>query len=302
MRSSWVIPLSFLSLPLHYSALSASGNLAPSSLGGTGIPLTDKRIWWGDYAMSEGEALQWLIGPFRLQVERRALEWRVAHRQEGDVEADALEVAHPMGRDQMDESASLARYVFSHTSERLRLAPMLADRPVVTRPLQPFHILPGETVTIYVSSPVWLRMDVGEANRSLLETPLQRPSDTWFGPSTQLGQLCYASQTHCRLYLDEMPIRPHRAVTPVCIRNRARNTLVLERLNLPVDYLALYGTPDGLLWTQGLTMHRESDLDLASVDIDKRPPEQAAGQPLLAPPRQRADRGVLTWALSALFG
>ena len=52
---------------------------------------------------------------------------------------------------------------------------------------------------IYVSTPLWVRVDVHDPPQFLQEIPVIRPSDTWFGPSTREGELGYAGRTHGRL-------------------------------------------------------------------------------------------------------
>ena len=171
---------------------------------------------------------------------------------------------------------------------------------MVSRPLKPVHIPPGQEITFFVSSPLWLRLELPEGNSLLEEFPIRRPSDTWFGPSTQVGELCYASETNCLLSLDELPARPHRAFTPVVISNKGDDMMLLERLNLPVPYLSLYEA-DGRLWTQTVNMSREQELGLATVDMATGPPPQAKGAQPLRGPRRALEKNVLTWALSALF-
>lgn len=102
----------------------------------------------------------------------------------------------------------------------LKLVPIMADRLVVSRPKSPFRILPGQHATLFVSTPAWVRIALGNG-KALAELPLFRPSDTWFGPSTLVGELGYAARTHCRLDVCDVPFRPHRAVTPLRVENRS---------------------------------------------------------------------------------
>jgi len=84
----------------------------------------------------------------------------------------------------------------------------------IARPLTPFNLVVDEKVRPHVSSPLWPELAAESANMVLPELAIQRPSDTSFGPSTREGELCCASATHCRLNIDELPQRPHRAITP----------------------------------------------------------------------------------------
>jgi hypothetical protein len=182
----------------------------------------------------------------------------------------------------------------------LRLLPRLPDRPVVSRPDTPFYVLAGEEIRLFVSSPVWVHVLSGE--RELLEIPIYRPSDTWFGPSTREGEVCYASWTSGRTELAELPRRPHRAVATVRVENHTEKSVLVERLNIPVPYLALYAAADGSLWTQGVTLRMVEDGATAEIHIAKEGPPEAPGATRLADPREDADRNLLVRALSALIG
>lgn len=256
-------------------------------------------VWWGRHAVAEGRCARWQVGPLTIWVQRLAIEWRIAFaRASSKLPQSAVAVATATA---CLPEENLAQYVFHHSPEALRILPALADRPVVTRPVTPVHVLPGEEATVFVSTPLWLRIDVGEPWRRLLELAIERPSDTWFGPSTQQGELCYAVDTRCHLYRQEVAARPDRAITPVVIRNQGDDPMLVERLNLPVLYLALFEARNGNLWTQSVVMKREREKGLASVDIGRGPPPQEHNATLVAEPRRHLEKNVLNWAFNALF-
>ena len=132
--------------------------------------------------------------------------------------------------------------------------------------------------------------------------PIYRPSDTWFGPSTREGELCYGSQTNCLLHLDELPFRPHRAITPVMVKNKAETALLIERMSLPVNYLSLFHASSGQLWTQTITMERREEENVATLQLAKGLPSQAGRAMPVCGPRLKSDKRVLMRALTALFG
>ena len=172
---------------------------------------------------------------------------------------------------------------------------------MVTRPVVPFHLCAGEEATVYVSLPVWIRLEAGPHKLMLKEIAIQRLSDTWFGPSTLEGELCYASATYCHQELHEVPIYAYRAITPVLIQNRTKETLVMERLSLPADYLAVYGTPDNNLWTSRVSVNWEHGNTVA-VKIEAQPPLEAGQAQLLCVPRHEPDKGGVIRAVASLFG
>lgn len=257
--------------------------------------------WWGEFAIAQQQALRWRIGPLDLSIGCTPHEWRIAYMRDGGTDENQVSWdVSPAALPPLD-SPNLERHAFPVPHGRIRIEPALADRPLVTRPLVPLHIPSGLDATIYVSSPVWVRIATLDPERPLQETATQRASDTWFGPSTREGELCYAGRTHARLSLDELSLRPHRVVTPVTIHNRGRSALLLDRLSLPVPMLSIYASAGGMLWTEALSLAHEENEPLSQVTIGTGAAPQAAKPLLLAGPREQTERNVLVRAFSALF-
>lgn len=267
--------------------------------------------WWNTYTLDVHHGGRWQIGPSTLWLFHGPNEWRVMHRQSGTslddhstarVGIPAGEWADAVDADIADED--IVRFSFLHDDPHVTLRPALADRSVVTRPEHALHVPSGENVTLYVSTPLWIRIELGQAAKAIHEVPSHRPSDTWFGPSTREGELCYAARTTGRLRLEDLPLRPHRAVTPLHIHNRASDTLLLERVQIPTQHLALYESPDHGLWTQAITLHREEGREGADVRIEPGPPRNLPTIGQRAEPRQVPKTNMVTStfkALGALF-
>ncbi len=259
--------------------------------------------WWGEFTLAEGEAGCWTIGPTRVRVEHHAREWRIAYRNGGDPQdlTSRVELALALGIE--EEGAQVARYSFAATDARVAVQPLLADRPVVSHPEIPLFVPPQQSITLYVSSPLWLQVSVGTPSTLLREMAIVRPSDTWSGPLTRNGGLCYASSTMARTSLEAFPFSPLRAVTPIRITNRSEGMVAVERLNLPVPYLALYQAADGTLWTQAVELEQQgADKGLVLEQLGTAAPTEAVGAVRLAEPRSKADRGLLGKAFGSLFG
>lgn len=254
--------------------------------------------WWREESFETGEVRSWRIGPLWLTVQRTAQEWKLAHRWTEWEDADpGWEIVS--GGDFPEEGWDLTRFVFFATGSSLTLAPALADRPVVTSPRVPLFVLPGEKATLFVSTPLWLQVK-GEG-QVLLEVPVRRASDTWFGPSTREGELCYSTKTRAAVSVGNLDLLARRAVTPVQLMNRGLTPLRLERLKLPVPLLSLFGTDDGTLWTETVQMNREESSETATIDVRKGPPGTATGADLLAAPRQQVDENPVMQVFST-FG
>jgi hypothetical protein len=115
------------------------------------------------------------------------------------------------------------------------------------------------------------------------------------------GELCYASRTYARLSLENIPTRSHRAVTKLSVHNQADSQLSVERLNLPVPYLSLFESRDGLLWTQAVTMIRTRDTGMAAFRVEKDPPAEAKDARPLSGPRLQPEQTMIIRAFGTFF-
>lgn len=259
--------------------------------------------WWGTFRLDQGQTARWQIGPLKLAIKRRPYEWQIAHEQDMSLDPDTGIWDWDPAAPDLDELnyAHTARFVFDQTHELLTVTPLLADRPMVTRPVQPLYVPADETTTIFVSSPLWVNLQVEDPPKKLHEIPIIRPSDTWFGPSTMEGELTYASRTNARLNLENIPIRSHRTITQILIQNRADSQLSIERLSLPVPYLSLFETEDGLLWTQAVTLERTRKTGLAAFQIETGPLAPAQSAKLISGPRQQPEQNMVIRAFGTIF-
>ncbi len=261
--------------------------------------------------------MQITAGPIVVWVERRRNDWRVfSAASEGDEDHVARPV--PGSADDLPDSDPLVRFCFADAPGRLVVSVAQADRPVVVRPATPLSISPSERVTLYVSTPVWMVLAVERAvprrrngrgpetpqdeTQQLIELPLERPSDTWFGPNTRMGELCYATRTSGHLQRDAVPHRAHLAITPVTIENKATDPLQVERLLVPIPQLGVYVDTGGALWTNAVRLSRESNGDLAAVRLETGVPMAARGaSERLAKPRTVAPASSMVRAFSRLL-
>lgn len=277
----------------------------------------DYEPWWGPFTLDPQTGGEWHVGPLTLWIYRSSRDWRIVHRPSTDpVTADPMaqrsDVTLPVAEEEMtvvletdDDTMKTSRFSTRDTDEEIVLQPALADRPVVARPEHPLYVLPDETVTLYLSTPLWVRIELAKSERLLQEVPSHRMSDTWFGSSTREGELCYATRTAGRVHRDRLPVRMHRALTPLRIRNTASDQLALERVQLPAPHLALYTTPEDVLWTQAVTMTRSEGMAGADVKIKPGPPSDVDEAELAQEPRLPDKKGLFTSTFSAfgaLFG
>jgi hypothetical protein len=173
---------------------------------------------------------------------------------------------------------------------------------VIVNPLRPFAVPAGQEVVIYVGTPLWISLEVAPPRMALMEAPLRLPNTTWFGGDTRQGELCYASRTHANLRLENVRHWPHRAVSPVRIRNRAGGLLDLRKLRLPMPNLSLFADGAGRLWTQTVVLERDEDGDYAALRLESHPATEAGEMEPVGGPREVAEKRVLVRAFGRIFG
>lgn len=255
---------------------------------------SQRSSWWGDFEIPLDEGRAWRVGPARFWIERRTGEWSLRHETAGDPFDDALEVAVPAPISDLAElTGPVHRFADgSSTPVALRLRPRLADRDVISRPEKPFSVLPESEVTVHMGSSVWAAIERLPGARAVTEFPLLRPSDTWFGPDSRTGQLCYASRTRCRMAREDIRALPHRAVTTVTIRNPRSTPLRVERISLPAPTLELWTDGSGALHTSSIVYTcAGDDEDRAELETVGAPPDGATTQ--VAEPRHTARSGLV---------
>ncbi len=264
-------------------------------------PKTTPDHWWGQYQFVLNQTGNWQIGASSLAITRLKTEWQIQHLERALAEEEQNGWSAELPGSRLDDDATVRRHLFQNTSSKLELQPALADRPVVSRPVTPVHLSPGAKVTIFVSSPLWIVVSTTKPQVVLLDTPNQRPSDTWFGPSTWEGELCYAVRTRARLSLEEIQLRSYRAVTGIDIHNKGEKIMMLERLKLPVRHLVLYADVEGMLWTSDVTVVTEETMASAELRVDRGPPRHANAAKLVTKPRDRFESHVVQRALHTIF-
>lgn len=263
--------------------------------------LTRAIVWNRSYPIADGKPSFWQIGPLQLWSCRLTGELRLASNREEDSIDETLIIEVPSDRCEPPEGAKVRRISFQQPPDSLELVPALADRPLVVGAEDLLIIPPQEETTLFVSTPLWVRVVAGGASAALLDQPTHRPSDTWFGPSTMTGELCYATRTCMQMNLEKLPARPGRAISVVQVKNQAKSDLKLEKLRLPALEMSTYVTEDGHFWTDSVTLERQEDGESATARLSKGPPWQAPYAKLAAEPRSASSGGLLTRAFGSLL-
>ena len=258
-----------------------------------------KSRWWGDYEVGKNKTLRWQIGPKILWISRGDKEWKVTCKEAHDPLDNRLIVAETTNTPDGDD-IDVWRFAVQSESNAVRLVPALPDRSLIVKTTKPIFVPSMEETILFVSIPLWFRIYIGGGSTELMDSAIVRPSDTWFGPNTMTGDLCYASQTSFRLHIENLTLRPHRSIAAVRIRNNSILKLHIERLRIPVNNLSLFVSENGHLWTEALTLERVEDTDRANVQLDKKP-ILIKESTLVTQPRTKISKGFLLDAFGGLL-
>jgi len=234
------------------------------------------RQWWGTYQVEDGQSRFWRIGNVVICVDRVTSEWHIASCPVGKIgdvpDSDTSDTDEAGNKFQIPfDRLNFKTFTF-HTQAEIELKPILANRPLASKLERPLYIPGGEDILLYVSSPVWVRVQTGKGKIILDEIPTFVLSDTWFGPNTREGELCYAGHTHCSPHLKDVPSGPDRIISPMLIKNHAKQPLKLENISVPLPYLSVYSDKANFLWTEQLYVYREEDSG-PEVEVAKGPPK-----------------------------
>jgi len=264
--------------------------------------------WIGSFKVAHGITRGFRIGPMTLWIQRLENEWRIAHESGTDAMDESLDLDNIKTPEQsILESKNAVRFSFADDSEEITFSARLADRPVVTRSEYSLNVPAHEEVAAYVSTPLWMGISAGRKTKLLLEMPIFRPSDTFFGPSTLEGELCYASQAFYRLKFENQPLLPHRAVTAVLVKNKSEKALSLDLIKLPAPNLSLYRIGENMFLTQDVVYTRTEEDGFASLQIREKPGVNAGDEGgkaravLVSEPREKVSGNIVTRAFSSLF-
>ncbi len=255
--------------------------------------------WWHPVDMEVDQCWHFTVGPLSIYLQRREGEWLLAseNQTEDPGRHEVISEAIPG----LPEGLTGSRYVFNKSPMGFHLTPKLLDRPMVVKTTQPVKVPPGEEIIFYISSPVCVDVGLIEPTLWLQQLQTVRLSDTWFGPSTQIGELCYAAKTRARNSKAELPQWAHRAVTTVTVHNRSTSLLAIEKLSIPLPFLAVYGLADGTLWTDPVFLEHSDSSALSTLKIGKDLPAGATLEDRLAAARTPLQKGSLVRVFSSFF-
>lgn len=262
---------------------------------------SEDSCWWGDYIFEVDQPRTWQFGSLILRITRHAQEWRMEYHRpfvQSDDEMGWREILD----DQfvLPEPVHIERYMFRKTQPQLQIMPKLADHSVVVHPIEPIYVSAGQKGLLYVTTPLWIVGFAEGQEEPLFDMPIIQPKETWFGPDTRKGELCYATEVNGRTDLEKLRHNLFRAVTPVIFKNTSHEQLRFDRMNIPIVALPLFFSESTQrLWTSHIKVVNDSSDRLPRIKIENRTPPRAGEVTYIHAPRSAG--GVLFNMFDSFF-
>lgn len=254
---------------------------------------------WKPVEVEQGVRMAARVGPLGIWLRRRDDELHIAFHHSAEGEASSR--AEPLAPSSETPPSGMrwARWVVGEDGRRVRLLPVMPDRPVVVRPESPVRIPSGHEALFFVSIPVWVRIVAGEGDRLVLcEEPSTILSKIWFG-DLHSGELCYSVKTRARREVSASETRAYRAVCPTRLRNASPAQLEIERLCVHVEYLRTY-EGQRQLWTNEVTVTVQGEEQTGQVRYAEEPPGIEGVGELLSEARTPLTRSLLKRGIGGL--
>ena len=257
--------------------------------------------WWGEYEFTLNQSRTWQFGSLLFRLTRHAQEWRMEYHRpnvQHDDEQGWREILDPEFR--LPKPTHTERYMFRKTQNKFQIMPRLADHSVVIRPIEPIYVPAGQKGLLYISTPLWIAGFVEGQKEPVFDIPVIQPKETWFGPDTRTGELCYAADVNGVTDLEPLVRRAFRAVTPIIFHNTSHEQLRFDRMNIPVVALPLFFSEStSRLWTSHIKVIHDTSDRPPRVRIENRTPPRAGEVTYVHPPRSPG--GVLFNMFDSFF-
>lgn len=244
--------------------------------------------FWKKYEFAENQTLLFKGGFVEVFVKRISNGWLIKNRipDHPDSELQVEEV------NTFDNDADVFHFR-TGKSPVLHVVPAMPNKSVVFRNNKNIKISAGESANLFFRIPLTIQFyfqEVKDENR-LLEIPLQRLSDTWFGEPDN-GEPAFSIGSNYDIDFSEITVLPWEAVTSVEIINKTTGVFDLERLILRVEEFSLFLKNNKLLSNHVAIEFTGADHD-GSVNLTERKDLHGQKPLIIARPRTLGTRNLL---------
>lgn len=262
----------------------------------------DLKIIRDPFELPVGQILSLRFGPLSLYLGHFYQEWRISWITTNDYMDNSFAICNPLDGEIPHKLQSMVRYTYSRPCNHfVKITPTLGDLSYVAKPTKPLIILPGEKVNLFMSIPLFVRIETEDPYHLLEDIPVLQSTKTWFGESTVKGEICYSTKIKAVLNQAEVINRPYRAISQLEVQNKSLEPLHVERLKVPAPFLSLFQGDDSLFYTSVMSFVCDENGMIKNVDIGSDD-DEFDDKVLIAGPRIKANDKNLLHPLNYFFG
>ena len=242
---------------------------------------------WTKYKIEDNKTYSGQTGKCSFQLTKQGKTWFIRHEN-----VSTKKLTSPAAGKSVLPGEEWEYYVGDKTGSLL-LLPALPDKPVIVKPANTFRILPGKSIDIYLTIPLWIQFYNGTAKSENLicEIPETEPSSTWFGDPDN-GLMGYAYRGPIELSAKPEKTDPWLILCPVKIRNESAAALDFERMCLHCEQLDLYLLNERLFANEFRIRFKGVE-QVGEVHITPGSPSLAEGARQIAQARTRPDKSLI---------
>lgn len=204
-------------------------------------------VWWGNFLIEEERSRYIKIGHLIVCIDHYNHELQIACHSEIE-----------------KSSFSAKKLKIGVNLSEISILPVLPDRSLLTHLEQPMLLPPSSELTLYASTPAWIRFETEKPHLILEEFPTQSLSDSWYGYNTMMGELCYAGPNLHQKF-DETVHDSTHIFTKINVLNPNRESLIIKDLRIPLPQLSVYQDTQNHLWTENVLILFEDTIPMTSI-------------------------------------
>lgn len=255
--------------------------------------------WWGDFNLVDEQLHQWSTGPrqFVMQKSQRELViWDLGSSTESH---DA--VTHQLIQEHSIDDAKAIRIILPEDDSNIMIEPSVADRTMVVKPSRPLTLLSEQEVDVFIGTPLWFTVMHKKLDLPLIDQPLFRPSDTWFGNNTMEGAMCYARLSEAKSSSSDLLGLPTRAYTRLTLKNQQPLPIKVERLAVPMPELSVYVDDKGMFWTDSVLVSQSFENGVSRSKVESVQLSEA-NNTLVSEARVKSQKSSIISSFKSLIG
>lgn len=227
----------------------------------------ENSVWWGSFLVDNQQSRYSKIGNIIVCIDNYNHEWQLDIYRESNLT--------------QTKTKTLGTQL---STNEINLKPALPDRTLHAKLLSPLVIPPDGSITLYLSTPIWIRIEIGAKPIALDEIPTHILADTWWGKNTVEGELCYAANPMPSLRSDDLPQDPTHVMSMMFMHNQSRDRIFLQDIRLPLPFLSIFCDERNHLWTEQVNVIFDQITEPTTV-ITPTPPKELNNPTLISHPR-----------------